>query len=274
MKDTVIPFFKQHPVTTGGIHIHAIGVNNPDLHQEDVYLLFLLQKGHCIMEINGQPVHIATPSFAFIHPGQVHVLKEADNLQGWLISVETFLIPSACTTLFKSLPVSWQCQPLDTDTFHMQEQLSLLLFQQFRQPSRFHNNILHSLLETFLHTAAACYPAGNIQATQTEPERITHLFKEVLADKGRSMPTPESMARELNISAGYLSYCVHTATGLSVSHWIADTVLTEAKRILYYTALHIREVAYELGFENDFLFSRFFKRHTGITPPVFRNKFR
>lgn len=271
MKDTVIPFFK--PATTGGIYIQEIDVTDHH-HHEEVYLLFLFQKGHCCLEINGQPLYITTPSFAFTHPGQVYVLKETDSLQGWLISAETFLIPSACIHLFKNLPVSRQCQSLDTDTPYMPEQLCQLLFQQYRQPSLFHNNILHSLLETLFHTAAACYPAGSIPVAQTEPERITNQFKEVLADKGRSMPTPESMARELNISAGYLGYCVNTATGFPISYWIADTVLTEAKRILYYTDLHIREVAYELGFEDHNFFSRFFMKHTGTTPLLFRNKFR
>lgn len=270
MKDTVIPFFK--PATAGGIYIQEIGVIN---HHEDAYLLFLLRRGHCSLEINGQPLHITTPSFAFVHPDQVHVLKEVEDLQGWLISAEAFLIPSACINLFKSLPVSRQCQPLDAASLHMPEQLCRLLLQQFRQPSLFYNNILHSLLETLFHTAAACYPACNTPAAaQTEPEKITNRFKEVLADKGRSMPTPERMARELNISADYLSYCVHTATGVPLSHWIADSVLTEAKRILYYTDLHIREIAYELGFEDHTHFSRFFMKHTGTTPLLFRNKFR
>lgn len=51
---------------------------------------------------------------------------------------------------------------------------------------------------------------------------------------------------------------------------IHDRILLEAKNLLQYTKLDISEIAYDLGFENVQVFSRFFKRLAGIPPTEFR----
>ena len=53
---------------------------------------------------------------------------------------------------------------------------------------------------------------------------------------------------------------------------IHDRILLEAKNLLHYTKRDISEIAYELGFENVQVFSRFFKRLSGISPTEFRLK--
>ena len=51
---------------------------------------------------------------------------------------------------------------------------------------------------------------------------------------------------------------------------IHDRILLEAKNLLHYTKQDISEIAYDLGFENVQVFSRFFKRLTGNSPTEFR----
>lgn len=51
---------------------------------------------------------------------------------------------------------------------------------------------------------------------------------------------------------------------------IHDRVLLEAKNLLHYTRKDVSEIAYELGFENVQIFSRFFKKQAGISPTDFR----
>jgi AraC-like DNA-binding protein len=46
--------------------------------------------------------------------------------------------------------------------------------------------------------------------------------------------------------------------------------MLEARRLLYYTKLPIKEVAYEIGFDDIQAFSRFFRKHEGMPPSRFR----
>jgi len=53
---------------------------------------------------------------------------------------------------------------------------------------------------------------------------------------------------------------------------IDERLMTEAKRLLYWSDLTIREIAWELGFETDSYFNRFFKKFTGKTPKAFQKE--
>ena len=51
---------------------------------------------------------------------------------------------------------------------------------------------------------------------------------------------------------------------------IQERIIIEAKRLLGYTDKPVKQVTYELGFEDPAYFSNFFKRHTGVSPADFR----
>ena len=52
---------------------------------------------------------------------------------------------------------------------------------------------------------------------------------------------------------------------------IQERILIEAKRLLYYTDQSIKQITFDLGFEDAAYFSNFFKRHTSQSPLEFRN---
>ena len=54
---------------------------------------------------------------------------------------------------------------------------------------------------------------------------------------------------------------------------IHDRILLEAKRLLIYTDKTTKQIAYEIGFHDIPSFSRFFKKHTHISPSKFRKEF-
>lgn len=54
--------------------------------------------------------------------------------------------------------------------------------------------------------------------------------------------------------------------------YIQDRLVLEARRLLGYTDRPIKEIAYELGFEDIQSFSRFFKKKEGISPSEFKEK--
>jgi AraC-like DNA-binding protein len=53
---------------------------------------------------------------------------------------------------------------------------------------------------------------------------------------------------------------------------IQNRVILEAKRLLYYTDKSAKEIAFELGFEDAAYFSNFFKKHTSLSPSLFKKQ--
>ena len=54
--------------------------------------------------------------------------------------------------------------------------------------------------------------------------------------------------------------------------YIQDRKMLEARRLLNYSSRQIKEIAYEIGFEDIQAFSRFFKKQEGISPSKFKEK--
>lgn len=55
---------------------------------------------------------------------------------------------------------------------------------------------------------------------------------------------------------------------------IKDRILLEAKRLLTYSSMSVKEIAYDLGYDDPAYFNRLFAVKTGDTPVAFRKKFR
>ena len=126
------------------------------------------------------------------------------------------------------------------------------------------------------------YYLGNIWTEKISEARKT-------ADKGsvRSKMTSDSFiklvvehhneernmafyADKLCLSPKYLSKLVKTQTGRSAPEWIDAFVILEAKNLLKYSELSIKEIVYKLHFPNQSVFYKFFKAHTGMTPSDYR----
>ena len=78
-------------------------------------------------------------------------------------------------------------------------------------------------------------------------------------------------ADRLCISPKYLSRLCREISGKSAPEWIDAYVMLEAKNLLKYSDMPIKEIVYRLNFSNQTVFYKFFKAHTGMTPTEYRN---
>lgn len=53
---------------------------------------------------------------------------------------------------------------------------------------------------------------------------------------------------------------------------IQERVTLEAKKLLHLTYKSVKEIANELNFEDEFYFSRYFKKNVGLSPTHYREK--
>ncbi len=78
-------------------------------------------------------------------------------------------------------------------------------------------------------------------------------------------------ADKLCISPKYLSRLCKEISGKSAPEWIDAYIMLEAKNLLKYSAMPIKEIVYRLNFSNQTVFYKFFKAQTGMTPTEYRN---
>lgn len=62
-------------------------------------------------------------------------------------------------------------------------------------------------------------------------------------------------------------------TGRTAQNVIYGLIASEAKRLLIYQNLSVKEVAYQLGFNDPFYFSNFFKKHASVSPKSYQKKY-
>lgn len=78
-----------------------------------------------------------------------------------------------------------------------------------------------------------------------------------------------------HLSPKYFSTLIKQETGISAGEWIDRYVVIQAKTLLEQERdLTIQQVADQMGFSEQASFSRFFKRHTGMTPKEYRERVR
>lgn len=77
-------------------------------------------------------------------------------------------------------------------------------------------------------------------------------------------------ADKFSLTINAFSKRIKRLLGKTPSQLIQERLILEAKKKLHLTTKQIKEIAYELHFEDEFYFSRFFKKNVGISPLHYR----
>lgn len=73
------------------------------------------------------------------------------------------------------------------------------------------------------------------------------------------------------VTVRYFSSIIKSRSGKTPSWWIANALLTEAKRLLRDTNMSVKEISECMNFPTQSYFGKWFKKHTGTGPMEFRN---
>lgn len=99
-------------------------------------------------------------------------------------------------------------------------------------------------------------------------------FRQLLKKDFKRLKKPADYAHSLGITPAHLNDTIKLATGYSVSEQIHQQIILETKRLLFFSELSMKEIGFEIGFEDPVYFNRLFKKLTGQTPLTFRETFR
>ncbi len=96
-------------------------------------------------------------------------------------------------------------------------------------------------------------------------------MKEYIAANYQEGITLSEMARKFNLSSGHLSNLFHKETGESFSEYLNMIRLNKAKELLKTTDDKIYQIADQLGFNDAYYFSSWFKKQVGASPTTYRD---
>lgn len=146
---------------------------------------------------------------------------------------------------------------------------------EMQNPDLAQYELLVSYLKIFLITAARL-------KTQQQPETMAELkdqkepfilqkLKDAIEENFKTRHSPADYAALLFITPKALAKITKNHFHKTLSSLINERIIIEAKRELYLTNKTIKEIAYELGYEDEYYFSRFFKVNAEVSPQMYRD---
>ena len=145
---------------------------------------------------------------------------------------------------------------------------------EMQNPGLAQYELLISYMKIFLISASRLKTEQQPQAMVLKEGDKKHILlqnlKEAIEKDFKSKHNPNDYAVLLNISPNALAKITKKHFNKTLTSLITERIIIEAKRELYLTNKSIKEIAYELGYGDEFYFSRLFKKNTDISPTVYR----
>ena len=99
---------------------------------------------------------------------------------------------------------------------------------------------------------------------------VVEAFHELIKKNFSNHRSVQFYADALHIHPNHLNFLVRKYTGLTAKETIINYILMEAKMLLHSSSLTIKEIAFELGFDDPTYFSSFFKRNVKLSPAKYK----
>jgi len=132
--------------------------------------------------------------------------------------------------------------------------------------------LLVSYLKIFLINATRIKlgQTNTAELTSEKEPFILKTLKDNIEEHYKARHSPGYYADLLNISTRALNRISKSHFNKTLTSLIAERIVIEAKRELYLTSKPVKAIAYELGFNDEFYFSRFFKNNAAVSPQLYR----
>ncbi|GAA3741847.1 helix-turn-helix domain-containing protein [Flavobacterium ginsengisoli] len=100
---------------------------------------------------------------------------------------------------------------------------------------------------------------------------IVQNLRNAIEDDFRTKHSASEYADMLHVTPVVLARAAKNHFNMTLSDLITERIIVEAKRELYLTNKTVKEIAYELGYDDEYYFSRVFKGKTDISPQLYRD---
>ncbi len=108
---------------------------------------------------------------------------------------------------------------------------------------------------------------GNPEASLASKARV------ILRENVENFISIEQVSDELGVSYSLFRKIFKKYTGISPGQYLIQLKIEKAKLLLTLPDKLVKEIAYELGFDSSFYFSKLFKEKTGLSPVKYRERY-
>lgn len=252
------------------------------LQRLNYYSIIVLEQGRGRLSVDFSEYRLSPGTLLFFAPYQPFMLKDAEDIGGVALHFhpDFFCIHHhqkevACNgILFNNV---YRSPVLEIE--HAERDIFLQLIEamkpEIERVRLAQYEALIAYLKLFLIRATRlkeqqehAVPALPIDKRKME---IARDLREAIEAHYRTRHSASDYAGLLNISPKMLGRIAQVIYHKTLTSLITERIIIEAKRELYQTSKTIKEIAWLLGFEDEFYFSRLFKNNAGISPQLFRD---
>lgn len=239
-------------------------ITKPHRHNGYLELVFLSStSGRHVTD--GRESTVRTPCLLVIRKDNVHHWELVNPVKGFVVLVkDSFVIQSLDSEINRLV---LKISQYDTIYFKQELIFENLLRILVDEPNK---TCQEGLFKAFLAKALEYVDATN--EAKAASENIYDRFYALLNSEDKVINHVAHYAIKLNTTPQNLNAVCKKNANLTASELLAEYIIKEAKRLLFYTTCSVSEVAFELGFSDKSNFSKYFKRYTGITPTEFKRQ--
>lgn len=243
----------------------------------DYFNILWLKKGKARYQIDFQTFEATDETIIFLAPGQIFTVVSEQIMEGYRIAFDSdFYCLDAhnheigCNGLlfndFSSAPYIQVSEKESFELGYLIEEIE----KNIKTASTARFELIQSYLKIFLikTTNIKKIQRGNIVELEQVIDPLTD-FNQLVNNHFRKIHSVTEYAEMMFLSPKSLTKKL-SKYGQKPSKIIQERLVLEAKRMLYHSEKDVKEITYELGFEDPSYFSRFFKKHTGHSPAQFR----
>jgi AraC family transcriptional regulator, transcriptional activator of pobA len=218
--------------------------------------------------------------FAF-SPYQPFMISEEEDISGIVLNFhpDFFCIHKhhkevACNGILFNNIYDTPYVIVDKTTESTFEMLVSQIKSEMQKPELAQYELLVSYLKIFLISASRLKASQQIENskkwTDAKEPFILQDLKDNIEANFKTLHSAGQYAELLNISPKALGKITKTHFNRTLTDMISERIIIEAKRELYLTNKSVKEIAYELGYEDEHYFSRFFKNNADVSPQMYR----
>ena len=247
-----------------------------DLHRHDFFHILVLQKGSGFHSIDFKNYDIKDAVVFFVRPGQAHQLQLHAESSGYMIRLSADIYSSDDKTLSSFLRKAGIQNYYSPDENKFRKILSVLdsAFQEYNDKQENYTEVIKANLGVFFIEI--------IREQNKNPTDKTNLYTQERLDEFQALlekhlfthKQTADYAEMLHLTSYQLNAVTKTLLNKTASELITEAVILESKRYLLATANQVSQIAGYMGYDDVSYFIRFFKKHTGFSPEIFRQNFK